>query len=283
MRIDRCNAPIGVFDSGMGGLTVAQEILKYLPNEEIIYFADTAHVPYGVRQDDDIRQLTAKAIAWLYAQGCKAVVVACNTASAFSLDFLRIHYGDRFPILGLVPALKPAVLNSKSKVVAVLATPATFRGKLINDVIQNFAVPAGVQVIPVTCLPLVPLIEQGQRNSPQMHLLLKEVLMPARYQHADHLVLGCTHYPFLKPAIEYVFPHQFKMIDSGLAVARHMAQILHKHQLQRTVDFRSSQVQIVCYFSGGDLNQINSVVHQLVAPQFSWQSQHVTLDQTDLK
>src|SRR5690606_37210751 len=131
----------------------------YLPNERIVYYADTAHVPYGPRDDQNIRELTAHAIEWLYRQGCKVAVVACNTASAFSLDYLREHYGENFPIIGLVPALKPAVLQTKSKTVAVLATPATFRGKLIKDVMHRFAEPAGVNVLTVTSLELVPFVE----------------------------------------------------------------------------------------------------------------------------
>jgi glutamate racemase len=132
------------------GINHCTEIVQHLPNEQIIYYADTAHVPYGPRSDQEIRQLTAQAIEWLYRRGCKMAVV-CNTASAFSLDYLREHYGASFPIVGLVPALKPAVLQTQSKVVAVLATPATFRGQLIKDVIQNFAHPAGVEVLAVTC------------------------------------------------------------------------------------------------------------------------------------
>ena len=105
------DAPIGIFDSGVGGLSVALEIARHLPNERFVYYADTAHVPYGPRDDQEIRALTAQAIEWLYRQGCKVAVVACNTASAFSLDYLRDYYGENFPIIGLVPALKPAVLN----------------------------------------------------------------------------------------------------------------------------------------------------------------------------
>ena len=152
------DAPIGVFDSGVGGLSIAQEIAQHLPNERILYYADTAHVPYGARSDQEIRQLTAQAIEWLYRQGCKIAVVACNTASAFSLDYLREHYGEHFPIVGLVPALKPAVIQTQSKVVAVLATPATFRGQLIKDVVTKFAQPAGVKVLAVTNLELVPFV-----------------------------------------------------------------------------------------------------------------------------
>ena len=222
------DAPIGIFDSGIGGLSVAQEIARHLPNEQILYYADTAHVPYGPRSDQNIRELTAQAIEWLYCQGCKAAVVACNTASAFSLDYLREHYGESFPIIGLVPALKPAVLQSKTKVVAVLATPATFRGNLIKDVIERFAMPTGVKVLPITCLELVPLVEQGLQMSQQCLNTLKKILQPVVEQGADHLVLGCTHYPFLKPAIQTIFGQQLTLVDSGQAVARQTARILIK-------------------------------------------------------
>ena len=173
------DAPIGIFDSGIGGLSVAQEIARHLPNEHIVYYADTAHVPYGPRDDQEIRELTAHAIEWLYRKGCKVAVVACNTASAFSLDYLRAHYGENFPIIGLVPALKPAVLQSKTKTVAVLATPATFRGQLIKEIVERFAKPAQVQVMSVTNLDLVPFVEAGAQMSAACLQTLQEILQPA--------------------------------------------------------------------------------------------------------
>lgn len=264
------NAPIGVFDSGVGGLSIAQEIIRYLPNERIIYFADTAHVPYGAREDEDIRQLTAQAVEWLYQQGCKAVVVACNTASAFSLSYLRQYYGHGFPIIGLVPALKPAVFQSKTKKVAVLATPATFRGKLIQDIVQNIAKPAQVDVLPITCLELVPLIEAGQHNSPKMHELLKTTLKSAVDEGVDCLVLGCTHYPFLKQAIQTVFPHQLLTLDSGLAVAKHTAFVLQHNGLSAN-DVAHDSIQIECYVSGGVTMALKAVLQQLISPEISWQ------------
>ncbi len=227
----QASAPIGIFDSGIGGLSVAIEIAEYLPNESIVYYADTAHVPYGPRDDQNIRELTAAAIEWLYRQGCKVAVVACNTASAFSLDYLRDHYGEDFPIIGLVPALKPAVLNSQTKTVAVLATPATFRGQLIKDVMQRFAIPAQVRVLNVTNLDLVPFVEQGAQMSEACLSSLQHSLQPVVDQGADYLVLGCTHYPFLKPAIESIFGHKLTLIDSGIAVARQTSRILIKNEL----------------------------------------------------
>lgn len=270
------DAPIGIFDSGIGGLSVAQEIARHLPNEQILYYADTAHVPYGPRSDQNIRELTAQAIEWLYRQGCKAAVVACNTASAFSLDYLRKHYGESFPIIGLVPALKPAVLQSKTKVVAVLATPATFRGNLIKDVIERFAMPTGVKVLPITCLELVPLVEQGLQMSQQCLNTLKKILQPVVEQGADHLVLGCTHYPFLKPAIQAIFGQQLTLVDSGQAVARQTARILIKNELlgEQTCE---SETRIQCYVSGHNAENLKPILQHLISPTLSWSVQNLKL------
>lgn len=263
------DAPIGIFDSGVGGLSVALEIAKYLPNERFIYFADTAHVPYGPRDDQEIRHLTAQAIEWLYRQGCKVAVVACNTASAFSLDYLREHYGADFPIVGLVPALKPAVLNTKSKTVAVLATPATFRGKLIKDVMTRFAEPAHVSVLPITCLDLVPFVEAGEQMSDACISKLTEILQPAIDQGADYLVLGCTHYPFLKSAIQYIFGQKVTLIDSGLAVARQTARILIKNELLFE-NTRDDGLTIKLYVSGQNAEQIKPVLERMIPHDLNW-------------
>lgn len=268
------NAPIGIFDSGVGGLSIAIEIARYLPNEHIVYYADTANVPYGPRDDQNIRELTAHAIEWLYRQGCKVAVVACNTASAFSLDYLREHYGENFPIVGLVPALKPAVLQTTTKTVAVLATPATFRGKLIKDVIQRFAIPAEVSVLPITCLDLVPFVEAGEQMSEACLTTLQKILKPAVDQNADYLVLGCTHYPFLKPAIQHIFGEKLKPIDSGQAVARQTSRILIKNELlfeQRlNLNFRIS-----CFVSGNNASALKSVLQHLIPNDLTWKIENL--------
>lgn len=263
------DAPIGIFDSGIGGLSVALEIAKYLPQEQILYYADTAHVPYGPREDRDIRELTAHAIEWLYRQGCKVAVVACNTASAFSLDYLRAHYGEKFPIIGLVPALKPAVLQTQTKVVAVLATPATFRGKLIKDVMHNFAEPLGVKVHNVTCLDLVPFVEAGQQQSEACQQALRKVLDPVIADQADYLVLGCTHYPFLKQTIASIYQDKLTMVDSGLAVARQTARILIKNKLQRQ-QRDLHQVQLQCVVSGRNAQQLQPIISRMIGDEIVW-------------
>lgn len=271
----QASAPIGIFDSGIGGLSVAIEIAEYLPNECILYYADTAHVPYGPRDDQNIRELTAAAIEWLYRQGCKVAVVACNTASAFSLDYLRDHYGEDFPIIGLVPALKPAVLNSQSKTVAVLATPATFRGQLIKDVMQRFAIPAQVQVLNVTNLDLVPFVEQGAQMSEACLSSLQQSLQPVVDQGADYLVLGCTHYPFLKPAIESIFGQKLTLIDSGIAVARQTSRILIKNELLFEQSLADT-LQIACYVSGNNAEQLKPVLQHLIPGNISWSIANVS-------
>ncbi len=268
------DAPIGIFDSGIGGLSVALEIARYLPNERIVYYADTAHVPYGPRPDHEIRELTAQAIEWLYRKGCKAAVVACNTASAFSLDYLREHYGEHFPIVGLVPALKPAVLQTESKVVAVLATPATFRGQLMKDVIQHFAEPMGIKVIAVTCLELVPFVEAGLQNSEACKTMLKAILDPVVAQSADYLVLGCTHYPFLKQSLEQLYKNQLRLVDSGLAVARQTSRILIKHKLLAEMKFEHP-FQLECVCSGQNAEELKPIIKCLIDAEISWSVKNV--------
>ena len=273
----QADAPIGIFDSGIGGLSVAQEIARHLPKERIVYYADTAHVPYGPRKDQEIRELTAHAIEWLYRKGCKVAVVACNTASAFSLDYLRDYYGENFPIIGLVPALKPAVLQTKSKTVAVLATPATFRGQLIKDVIQRFAIPANVQVIPVTCLDLVPFVESGAQMSEACLATLKAILQPVVDQGADYLVLGCTHYPFLKSAIQSIFGQKLTLIDSGLAVARQTARILIKNQLLFEQE-QNNGLRIECYVSGNNAENLKTVLQYLIQEDLTWDIHNIGVE-----
>ena len=274
MHKAQANAPIGIFDSGVGGLSIAIEIARHLPNEHIVYYADTANVPYGPRDDQNIRELTAHAIEWLYRQGCKVAVVACNTASAFSLDYLREHYGENFPIIGLVPALKPAVLQTTTKTVAVLATPATFRGNLIKDVVQRFAIPANVTVLPITCLELVPFVEAGEQMSEECLTTLQKILQPAVDQQADYLVLGCTHYPFLKPAIQYIFAEKLKLIDSGQAVARQTSRILIKNELLFEQGLHSD-LRISCYVSGNNADTLTPVLQHLIPSDLTWEIKNI--------
>ncbi|CAM3669704.1 glutamate racemase [Deinococcus saxicola] len=254
-------APIGVFDSGVGGLSVLTELRQLLPHEDFIYLADTAHIPYGARPGEEIRTLTEAAVAELHSRGAKAVVVACNTASAFSLEHLRARF--EMPIIGLVPALKPAVAATKTGVVGVLATPGTLRGTLLQDVIHTFADPAGVRVLTAVSAELVPLVEAGQANGERTRQVLRETLNPLAEAGADQLVLGCTHYPFLAGGIRAEFGDTFALLDSGAAVARHTRNVLQRADLLSSGQRRGA----ASYFVTGDVEAARPVFAALSTGQ----------------
>ena len=191
------SAPIGIFDSGVGGLSVYLHLKQQLPNENYLYYADTLNVPYGPRSSAEIKALTLIAVDWLVAAGCKLIVIACNSASAHALPHARQKH-PHIPIVGLVPALKPAVLNSSSKNVAVLATKATLDGELLNTVISDYALPADVNVVKWFDPNLVPWVEAGMPLDSETPERLKHQLKSFAEQRVDHLVLGCTHYPFFR-------------------------------------------------------------------------------------
>lgn len=259
------DAPIGVFDSGIGGLSVVAELQLLLPNESIIYLADTAHVPYGTRTDEEIRTLTACAVEWLYQQGCKAVVVACNTASAFSLSHLRAKYGESFPVIGLVPAVKPAVQLSKNKKIGVLATQGTLRGTLLKEVIAEIAVPASVEVLTVMSPALVPFVEAGEQHSVECYAELTRVLTPLAEAGVTELVLGCTHYPFLCQSIHTIFPDVFHLLDSGAAVAKQTARVLAQRELLTT----ANEVNDLSCFVTGNVDPAKHVIEHLIERAFT--------------
>ncbi|WP_201531996.1 MULTISPECIES: glutamate racemase [unclassified Psychrobacter] len=222
------SAPIGLFDSGIGGLSVYLHLAQQLPNERYIYYADTLNVPYGNRDSDDIKTLTLTAVEWLYQQGCKLIVIACNSASAYALQTARCHY-PQLPIVGLVPALKPAVLASKSGHVAVLATKATLNGKLLNDVIATIASPSATRVTKYFDPQLVPWVESGMPENSETAQNLRGQLQVFAKDGVDQLVLGCTHYPFFKDFVMQAIESQrlsMQVVDSGQAIAERVKQLL---------------------------------------------------------
>lgn len=233
------DSPIGVFDSGLGGLSVLTHLTKILPNENYVYLADTLHVPYGSRSENEIKTLTLQAVNWLKQQECKLVVIACNSASAYGLQDARNDYPS-LPIVGLVPALKPAVLQSVTKQVAVLATPATLNGYLLNEVIEKIANPAKVTVHKYSIASLVPWVEAGM---PTKHVAVDELaclLHQLQQKMVDQLVLGCTHYPFFKDYLKNKMADlqenlqittNIHLIDSGQAIAKRVLSLLTEQQL----------------------------------------------------
>ena len=226
------SAPIGIFDSGVGGLSVYLHLKQQLPNEHYLYYADTLNVPYGPRSSSEIKALTLIAVDWLVAAGCKLIVIACNSASAHALPHARQKH-PHIPIVGLVPALKPAVLNSSSKNVAVLATKATLDGELLNTVISDYALPANVNVVKWFDPNLVPWVEAGMPLDSETPEQLKRQLKNFAEQRVDHLVLGCTHYPFFREFVLAEVENEnlgIKVVDSGAAIAARVKALLQQFQ-----------------------------------------------------
>lgn len=223
---------LGVFDSGLGGLSVLRELRRELPGQRTLYLADGAHCPYGERSDDDIRRLTHAGVAWLREQGAEVVVIACNTASAYSLAELRAWAGADMALIGLVPALKPAAAQTRSGVVGVLATRATLRGGLLAEAERAYTHAAGVRTLHLSHPELVPRVEAGEAHSPGTRALLAAVLAPLLRAGGDALVLGCTHFPFLAGSIRAVAPG-LVLHDSGAGVARRAHTVLRERGLRR--------------------------------------------------
>jgi glutamate racemase len=226
-------AVIGVFDSGLGGLSVLKSIIETAPWHPIIYLADQAHVPYGSRPMEEVRQFSVGITRWLIEQGAQAIVVACNTASAAALYHLRQEYPET-PFIGMEPAVKPAARNTFSGVVGVLATPATFQGALYASVLERFA--SSVTVLQDTCPGLVSKIEEGEVDSPAVLQILENALLPMMSKGLDTVVLGCTHYPFVIPMIQKIVGPEVLVIDPAPAVARQTARIVESHSLMGSGD-----------------------------------------------
>jgi glutamate racemase len=214
---------IGVYDSGVGGLSVLRALRQQLPAQPLIYLADQAHVPYGSRSLEEVRSFSEAITRYLLAQGAGLVVLACNTASAAALFHLRRIFPD-VPFVGMEPAVKPAAGQTRSGVVGVLATPATFQGALYAAVVERFA--KGVTLLQDTCPGLVAQIEAGQLAAPQTRAILEKALQPMLAQGIDTVVLGCTHYPFVIPLIEEITGPAVRVIDPAPAVARQVGRLL---------------------------------------------------------
>jgi glutamate racemase len=224
---------IGVFDSGVGGLSVLRSMREQMPEEAFIYLADQAHVPYGPRPLEQVRAFSEGITRYLLDQGAKLIVVACNTASAAALHYLREGF-PAVPFVGMEPAVKPAAEHTRSGVVGVLATPATFQGALYASVVERFA--NGVTVLQDACPGLVAQIEKGNLEGPETHSILEAALAPMLGRGIDTVVLGCTHYPFVIPLIEQICGEGVRVIDPAPAVARQVRRVREAGGTKLTAD-----------------------------------------------
>ena len=235
--------PIAVFDSGVGGISVLRELVKILPNEDYIYYGDSKNAPYGMKDKEQVKELTIAAAEYLFAQGAKGLVVACNTATSAGVRALREKYPE-IPLVGIEPAVKPAAMYKPGGRVLVMATPMTIREEKFQKLMAQYANDA--EILPLPCPGLMDFVERGDLRSEEFRKYLEELLYAYRKNPVDAAVLGCTHYPFAKEMIQEILGERVVIFDGGEGTAREMkrrlaeADLLNPSEKPGTVEFRNS-------------------------------------------
>ncbi len=251
------HSPIGIFDSGIGGISVLRAVREQMPQESVIYFGDQWHIPYGPRPMEQIRDFSEAITRFLLEHDAKIIVVACNTASAASLKYLREKFPD-VQFVGMEPAVKPAAEHTHTGKVGVLATPATLQGALYTSVVERFA--SGVELFQNTCNGLVQQIEQGNLNGSETRLILEDALVPMLENNIDTVVLGCTHYPFVIPLIKEIAGEGVRVIDPAPAVAKQIARLLGARELRSHAGARGK----VKFYTSGDPEALRDLLPALL-------------------
>jgi len=217
--MEKCAKPVGVFDSGVGGISVLRELVKQMPGEDYIYFGDSVNAPYGTKALEEIRGLTIKNVRFLLGNGAKAIVVACNTATSAAVAILRKMYPG-IPLVGIEPAIKPAVLYKSNSRVVVMATPMTLGQEKFRKLMQQYEDMA--DIVPLPCPGLMEFVERGVLEGGELDRYLTELFWSVNYEKTDSVVLGCTHYPFVKNAIQKAVGSDVMVFDGGEGTAREM-------------------------------------------------------------
>lgn len=261
-KINSSALPIGLFDSGVGGISVLKHIRDLMPHESLIYVADSKHAPYGNQTPEFIQDRSFKIAEFLLKQGVKALVVACNTATAAAVAGLRERYPD-LTIIGMEPAVKPAVAATKTGVVGVLATSGTLKSAQFAGLLEHYG--QGVEVVTQACVGLVECVEKGELTSPSTLALLKQYVKPLLDAKADTIVLGCTHYPFVRTLIEQLVGKDVVLIDTGAAVAKHLKHRLQENQLLCAGD----ELGGVSFWSNNEAADTEKVISALWGEQVS--------------
>lgn len=265
--------PIGIFDSGVGGISVLRAIRDQMPNESVIYFGDQGHIPYGPRLMEQIRNFSVAITNFLLEQNAKIIVVACNTASAAALKYLREIFPD-VQFVGMEPAVKPAAEQTQTGKVGVLATPATFQGALYSSVVERFA--NGVELFQNTCNGLVQQIEQGDLEGEETRKTLEDALLPMLEKNIDTVVLGCTHYPFVIPLIQQIVGDKIRVIDPAPAVTRQVGRLLEAEGMRS----ESKSKGEIKFYTSGDPEVLKSMLPKLLGElgtveRVEWLNDHV--------
>jgi glutamate racemase len=254
---------IGVFDSGIGGLTILRAVRQALPCENLLYVADAAYVPYGQKSAEQIRERAMAIGAFLVARGAKLIVVACNTATATAIDRLRGILS--VPCVGVEPAVKPAAAATRSSVVGVLATPATLSSERYRALIDRFA--GGMRIVGQPCAGLAEHIERGDLDGEQTERLLRSFVEPLLAAGADVIVLGCTHYPLVAHIVQRIAGSSVVVIENGIPVAREVARQLALRNAARS-DGKGREM----FWASGAVQRIESLLHELWAPHTNLQA-----------
>ena len=260
--IKQADTPIGVFDSGAGGLTILSALLKELPHERFIYLGDTVHCPYGARSDEEITELTLAACRFLLARGVKLIVIACNTASQAALSTLRATFPD-LTFIGVVPAVKPAARMTRKGRIGIAATNQAAKAAYLRQLIDEFA--GGIEASAVGCPDLVTLVEHGQFDGPEVEETVRRALQPVLTEDIDVLVLGCTHFPALQAVIERVAGPRVQVIDSGQAIARRTRSVLENAELLASGSGDEPKNKRLEIWSSGDPAAFSSVATHILA------------------
>lgn len=240
--------PIAVFDSGVGGISVLKEMVRVMPNEDFIYYGDSKHAPYGTKSLEEVRRLTIMHTQELLSQGAKVVAIACNTATSAAVRILRQMY-PKLPLVGIEPALKPAVLYKQHPKVLVMATPMTIREEKFHRLLARYENQA--QIYPLPCPGLMEYVENGQSDSPEVRIFLEKLLKEYREKHMDAVVLGCTHYPFVRDVIADVMGPGVRIFDGGEGTAREMRRRVYEAGLQNPDTERKGNI----VFESSDFSQ----------------------------
>jgi glutamate racemase len=250
------NNPIGVLDSGVGGISVLKHIHSLLPHEELRYVADSKYAPYGNKTPEQIQSRCFEIADFLIAQDVKALVVACNTATAAAIDEMREKYS--LPIIGMEPAVKPAAAATKNGIIGVLATVGTLKSAQFAALLESYG--RNVEVVTQACIGLVECIEHGELDSDKTLALVKQYCQPLLDEGADTIVLGCTHYPFVRPLIEQIVGPEVVLIDTGAAVAN---QLKHRLQMFNLLAESSDQAGNINFWTNSDMLNAKQVIEAL--------------------
>jgi glutamate racemase len=257
------NAPIGIFDSGVGGLTVARAIIDQLPNESIIYLGDTANTPYGPKPLSEVRTLAISVMDRLVDEGVKLLVIACNTASAAVLRDARERYteGRGIPVVEVIqPAVRRAVASTRNRKIGVIGTQATVNSKAYDDA---FAAAVDLDVVSVACPEFVSYVERGVTSGPELIALAETYLEPIKASQVDTLVLGCTHYPLLTGALSYVMGDQVTLVSSAEETAKDVYHTLSQHNLLRTEQSKPT----LRFQATGDADSFAKLARRFLGPE----------------